>query len=109
MNIYISNSTFVYYALCMEKWNFTLRICICVALITTTACANSSTVNAERQTLAADIYAQLALGYMASGHLELAKQRLVTAQEMGPQRPLTLEAGVQWQKLHPPQQDTVTD
>ena len=47
--------------------------------------------------LAADIYAQLALGYMQSGHLALAEQRLDKAVELVPNGNLTLKAAQQWQ------------
>ena len=45
-----------------------------------------------QQQLAADIYAQLALGYVASGHLALAEQRLNKAIELKPSGALTLKA-----------------
>ena len=48
-----------------------------------------------QQQLAANIYVQLALGYMASGHLVLAEQRLNKAIELKPNRALTLKAAKQ--------------
>ena len=45
-----------------------------------------------QQQLAADIYAQLTLVYMASGHLVLAEQRLNKAIELKPIGVLTLKA-----------------
>jgi Tfp pilus assembly protein PilF len=65
------------------------------------ACTTAPSLASKQQTLAADIYAQLAIGYMASGHLQLALQRLHTAQKLGPSRPLTLAAESQWQNLQP--------
>jgi Tfp pilus assembly protein PilF len=52
------------------------------------------------QQLAADIYAHLTLGYMATGHLALAEQRLNKAIELKPNGALTLEAAKQWRSLH---------
>jgi len=56
-----------------------------------------------QQQLAADIYAQLTLGYMASEHLALAEQRLNKAIELKPSGALTLKAAKQWRSLHDPQ------
>jgi Tfp pilus assembly protein PilF len=52
----------------------------------------------QRQ-LAADIYAQLALGYMESGHLALAEQRLNKALQLMPNGHLTLKAAQRWQTM----------
>lgn len=68
------------------------------------ACATPFSAEQPQSPLAADIYAQLALGYMHSGHLELAHQRLLMALELGPNRPLTLKAAQDWQKQQTPQQ-----
>ncbi|MBT3436463.1 MAG: hypothetical protein HOH02_05785 [Oceanospirillaceae bacterium] len=62
------------------------------------ACATPFSPEHTQRSLAADIYAQLALGYIKSGHLELAHQRLLMALEFGPNRPLTLKATQRWQK-----------
>ena len=56
-----------------------------------------------QQQLAADIYAQLTLGYMASEHLALAEQLLNKAIELKPSGTLTLKAAKQWRSLHDPQ------
>ena len=56
-----------------------------------------------QQQLAADIYAQLTLGYMASEHLALAEQLLNKAIELKPSGALTLKAAKQWRSLHDPQ------
>jgi len=72
------------------------------ALITApwlTACSIDTTMEPQQQQLAADIYAQLALGYMASGHLALAEQRLHKALGFMPNGELTLEAEKQWQAI----------
>ena len=53
-----------------------------------------------KQQLAADIYAQLALGYMASGHLVLAEQCLNKAIELKPNNALTLKTAKQLRSLH---------
>jgi len=66
------------------------------------ACATSLTPVQTRRPLAADIYAQLSLGYMESGHVELAHQRLLLALEYGPSRPLTLKALQRWKKQQSP-------
>ncbi len=58
-----------------------------------------NTPKEPHQKLAADIYAQLAMGYMASGHLDLAEQRLDKALELMPQGKLTLEAVKHWKSL----------
>ncbi|HIG37451.1 MAG TPA: hypothetical protein EYQ12_08145 [Oceanospirillaceae bacterium] len=68
------------------------------------ACATPFSAEQTHSPLAADIYAQLALGYMESGHLELAHQRLLMALELGPNRPLTLKALQGWQKQQTLQQ-----
>ena len=57
-----------------------------------TACSVDSTMEPEQQQLAADIYAQLALGYMESGYLALAEQPLNRALELMPNGNLTLKA-----------------
>ena len=62
------------------------------------ACSLNSTMDPQQQ-LAADIYAQLALGYMASGHLGLAEHRLNKAVALMPNGELTLKAAKQWQSL----------
>lgn len=64
-----------------------------------TACSIDSTMKPEQQQLAADIYAQLALGYMESGYLALAEKRLNSALELMPNSSLTLKAAKQWQTI----------
>ena len=68
-------------------------------LLAISGCSANSPETPQQQ-LAADIYAQLALGYMASGHLVLAKQRLNKAIELKPNGVLTLKAAKQWRTLH---------
>ena len=68
-------------------------------LLGISGCSTKSPMT-PRQQLAADIYAQLALGYMASGHLALAEQRLIKAIELKPNGALTLKAAKQWRSLH---------
>ena len=63
-------------------------------LLGISGCSTKSPMT-PRQQLAADIYAQLALGYMASGHLALAEQRLNKAIELKPNGALTLKAAKQ--------------
>ena len=60
-------------------------------LLGISGCSTKSPVTPQQQ-LAADIYAQLALGYMASGHLVLAEQRLNKAIELKPNGALTLKS-----------------
>jgi len=67
--------------------------------IALTACSISPTTEPGQQQLAADIYAQLALGYMNSGHLGLAEKRLYKALELMPNGDLTLKAVQQWQAM----------
>jgi len=70
-----------------------------VAMTWLTACSINPRVDPQQQQLAADIYAQLALGYMESGHLALAEQRLYKALELMPNGDLTLKAAQQWQTM----------
>ena len=65
--------------------------CGLLLLLGISGCSTKSPM-APQQELAADIYAQLALGYMASGHLVLAEQRLNKAIELKPNGALTLKA-----------------
>ena len=64
-----------------------------------TACSTNATIKPQQQQLAADIYAQLALGYMDSGYLALAEQRLHKAITLMPNGHLTLKAAKQWQLI----------
>ncbi|MDC9720142.1 MAG: hypothetical protein PSN46_05355 [Gammaproteobacteria bacterium] len=74
---------------------------ISIAFIFTTACSATPKADLQQQQLAADIYAQLALGYMSSGHLGLAEQRLQTAMQLMPNGKLTQQAQAQWQLIQP--------
>ena len=76
----------------MIKNNFTSIVSIAVVSLWLSACSVSPKVDPQQQQLAADIYAQLALGYMASGQLTLAQQRLQMAQALKPNGVLTLKA-----------------
>ena len=68
-------------------------------LLGISGCSTKSPMTPQQQ-LAADIYAQLALGYMASAHLALAEQRLNKAIELKPNGALTLKAAKQLRSLH---------
>jgi len=70
-----------------------------IALSWLTACSIGTTVEPMQRQLAADIYAQLALGYMESGHLALAEQRLNKALQLMPNGHLTLKAAQRWQTM----------
>ena len=70
-----------------------------IAFLALTACSIDPTTDSQQQQLAADIYAQLALGYMDSGHLGLAEKRLYKALELMPNGDLTLKAAQQWQTM----------
>ena len=70
-----------------------------IALPWLTACSIGTTVEPQQRQLAADIYAQLALGYMESGHLALAEQRLNKALQLMPNGHLTLKAAQRWQTM----------
>jgi len=70
-----------------------------MAVTVLTACSIGPTIESGQQQLAADIYAQLALGYMESGHLGLAEKRLHKALELMPNGDLTLKAAQQWQAM----------
>ena len=70
-----------------------------MAFIVLSACSIDPAMEPQQQQLAADIYAQLALGYMDSGHLALAEQRLYKALELMPNGNLTLKAAQQWQAM----------
>jgi Tfp pilus assembly protein PilF len=76
-----------------------LLLLLLVLLLGISGCSTKSPMTQQQQ-LAADIYAQLALGYMASGHLALAEQRLNKAIELKPNGALTLKAAKQWRSLH---------
>ena len=65
------------------------------------ACSTEPTIDPHRQQLAADIYAQLAIGYMHSGQFSLAKERLRKSQALMPDGELPKEALRQWQTLQP--------
>ena len=71
-------------------------------LLGISGCSTKSPMTPQQQ-LAADIYAQLTLGYMASEHLALAEQRLNKAIELKPSGALTLKAAKQWRSLYDPQ------
>jgi Tfp pilus assembly protein PilF len=88
----------MYYALRMQKRN--LLVAAFMALPWLTACSIDTSMELEQQQLAADIYAQLALGYMASGHLDLAELRLHKALELMPNGNLTLRAAQEWHAMH---------
>ena len=81
----------------MKKRN--LLVAAFMALPLFTACSIDTSMEPEQQQLAADIYAQLALGYMASGHLDLAEQRLHKALELMPNGNLTLRAAQEWHTM----------
>ena len=88
----------------MLKYNTSMLNLVFVAMLTwLTACSLDTTQKPQADQLAADIYAQLALGYMQSGHLTLAKQRLNKAMQLMPSGKLTLEAAQQWQTMQPVQ------
>ena len=67
-------------------------------LLAISGCSPSRPKTPQRQ-LAADIYAQLALSYMASGHIVLAEQRLNKAIEPNPNGVLRLKPAKQWRTL----------
>ncbi len=81
-----------------------------IALLTLglSACSTEPTIDPRRQQLAADIYAQLAIGYMHGGQFALAEERLRKSQALMPDGELPKEALRQWQSLQPlsPYQDT---
>lgn len=81
----------------MTKRN--LLISVFIALTWLSACSFDAKIKPKQQQLAANIYAQLALGYMESGHLTLAEQRLNKAIALMPNGPLTLKATKQWQLM----------
>ena len=81
----------------MIKNNF--LISAFVALTWLSACSFDAKIKPKQQQLAANIYAQLALGYMESGHLILAEQRLNKAIALMPNGQLTLKATKQWQLM----------
>ena len=84
----------------MLKYNASMLNLVFVAMLTwLTACSLDTTQKPQADQLAADIYAQLALGYMESGHLTLAEQRLYKALELMPNGDLTLKAAQQWQTM----------
>ena len=83
----------------MEKSTSVLLSVGLLLLLGVKGCSTKSQLTPQQQ-LAADIYAQLALGYMASGHLALAEQRLNKAIELKPNGALTLKAAKQWRSLH---------
>jgi Tfp pilus assembly protein PilF len=90
----------MYYAFIMIRKNLlTGLISTFMTAIVLTACSIDPTIESGQQQLAADIYAQLALGYMESGHLTLAEQRLYKALELMPNGDLTLKAAQQWQTM----------
>lgn len=81
----------------MTKGN--LLISIFMALTWLSGCSFDAKIKPKQQQLAANIYAQLALGYMESGHLTLAEQRLNKAIALMPNGQLTLRATKQWQLM----------
>jgi Tfp pilus assembly protein PilF len=76
-----------------------LLIAACITLPWFTACSIDTTMEPAQQQLAADIYAQLALGYMESGHFALAEQRLNKALALMPNGNLTLKAAKRWRAM----------
>lgn len=86
----------------MLKYNTALLNLAFIAMLPwLNACSINTVQKPQQHQLAADIYAQLALGYMQSGHLTLAKQRLNKATQLMPNGKLTLEAAAQWQTIRP--------
>jgi|TARA_B110000908_G_C9922760_1_gene300385 Tfp pilus assembly protein PilF len=83
----------------MIKNNLTTTAIMAIALTWLTACSVGPKIDPQQQQLAADIYAQLSLGYMESGQLALAQQRLQKAQALNPNGMLTLKAAKKWQQL----------
>ena len=81
----------------MIKSNISITAFMALALTWLSACSIDPSIAPQKQQLAADIYAQLALGYMKSGQLGLAEQRLKKAQSLKPNGTLTLKATQQWQ------------
>jgi|TARA_B110000967_G_scaffold90700_1_gene93257 Tfp pilus assembly protein PilF len=81
----------------MTKGN--LLISVFMALTWLSGCSFDAKIKPKQQQLAANIYAQLALGYMESGHLTLAEQRLNKAIALMPDGQLTLKATKQWQLM----------
>jgi|TARA_B110000908_G_scaffold17852_1_gene20092 Tfp pilus assembly protein PilF len=81
----------------MTKGN--LLISVFMALTWLSGCSFDAKIKPKQQQLAANIYAQLALGYMESGHLTLAEQRLNKAIALMPNGQLTLRATKQWQLM----------
>ena len=81
----------------MTKGN--LLISVFMALTWLSGCSFDAKIKPKQQQLAANIYAQLALGYMESGHLTLAEQRLNKAIAVMPNGQLTLRATKQWQLM----------
>jgi|TARA_B110000259_G_scaffold160828_1_gene184547 Tfp pilus assembly protein PilF len=76
-----------------------LSLVLVIMLPWLNACSINTTHSPQQDQLAADIYAQLALGYMASGHLTLAQQRLNKALQLMPRGKLSLKAAQQWQAI----------
>ena len=88
----------------MLKYNTALLNLLFIAMLPwLNACSIDTAQKPQQHQLAADIYAHLALGYMQSGHLTLAKQRLNKAMQLMPSGKLTLEAAQQWQTMQPVQ------
>ena len=81
----------------MTKGN--LLISVFMALTWLSGCSFDAKIKPKQQQLAANIYAQLALGYMESGHLTLAEQCLNKAIALMPNGQLTLRATKQWQLM----------
>ena len=75
----------------MERYARILLGLRLLLLLAISGCSPSRT-KTPQQHLAADIYAQLTLVYMASGHLVLAEQRLNKTIELKPNGVLTLKA-----------------
>ena len=75
----------------MERYACVLLGLGLLLLLAIMSCSTNSPKTPQQQ-LAADIYAQLALGYMARGHLVLAEQLLNKAIELKPNGVLTLKA-----------------
>ena len=94
-----SSTTLDYGKVCERFIKFGLLLLLLLGI---SGCSTKSPMTPQQQ-LAADIYAQLTLGYMASGHLALAEQRLNKAIELKPSGALTLKAAKQWRSLHDPQ------
>ena len=101
IDITACKTLFLVYDYLMKRTFFSTHFICALAyvsplLLGLSACASPSPIDAQQKQLAGNIYAQLAMGYMTSGHLDLAEQRLTEAQVFYPQGELTLKAQQQW-------------